>query len=343
MSLVTSTQNPFNLVDRTEELLMIPQNPTLMNDSGMWREEFLSTRTVTFEERKGELFIIKDQVDNGRPVTSPNEVRKLHAYGMTHHPYVDALFPQDIAAVSRPGQIGANQLDTKERKLIEKMETIRKSYDRTLNLARFRTLAAGDIWSPNGNLQGNFYTDFGITRKITNFNLDNPTFKVLGACEEVIANFMSQGTGGENIDRVTAYCSGKFFSKLISHPSVQAAYNLYAVAAPQQISRDRAGGMSFYRRFVFSNIEFIEVVQVVDGSALIADGDAIFVADDGDGSFRTYYGPAMRFGYVNTTAASGYLWTFEDPRGTQVTIEAEMNMINILRKPGLVSTGKYVP
>ena len=53
----------------------------------------------------------------------------------------------------------------------------------------------------------------------------------------------------------------------------------------------------------------------------------------------TYYGPPNRFGYVNTVAESTYMWTFEDPRGTQVTIEAEMNMINIMRRPGFVSGG----
>ena len=53
----------------------------------------------------------------------------------------------------------------------------------------------------------------------------------------------------------------------------------------------------------------------------------------------TYFGPPNRFGYTNTVAERNYLWTFEDPRGTQITIEAEMNMINIMRRPGFVSGG----
>ena len=65
----------------------------------------------------------------------------------------------------------------------------------------------------------------------------------------------------------------------------------------------------------------------------------MIVADDGDGAFMTYYGPPNRFGYVNTPAESTYLWTYEDQRGTQVTIESEMNMINIMRRPSFVSGG----
>ena len=53
----------------------------------------------------------------------------------------------------------------------------------------------------------------------------------------------------------------------------------------------------------------------------------------------TYYGPPNRFNYVNTPAERTYLWTFEDQRGTQVTLEAESNFINLLRRPGFVSGG----
>ena len=338
MSLYTSPTSNFQVVDRTNELLLLPQNWTLMNDSGMWNEEFLTTKTVTFEERNGSLSIVKDQIEGTRPQTTGNDLRKLHSYPMTHHPMLDALLPQDIAQVLRPGALSP-ELDSKERALMWKMEKIRKSYDRTLNFARFRTLANGDLWSPNGTVAGNLYTDFGVTRQSVNFDLANASSDIIAKCEQVISNFQSQATEGQEIQRVVAYCSGGFFSALIAHPRVQAAYNLYAVQAPQQISRDRAGNMGLYRRFVFSNIEFIEVTQSIDGTPLVDTDKAVFVADDGDGAFMSYFGPAQRFGYVNTQAERNYLWVYEDPRGTQVTLESEMNMINIMRRPSFVSGG----
>ena len=65
----------------------------------------------------------------------------------------------------------------------------------------------------------------------------------------------------------------------------------------------------------------------------------MFVAQDDMGSFTTYYSPAARFGYVNTIAERGYVWTFEDPRMTEITIEAEMSMLNVLRQPSFVARG----
>lgn len=338
MALIQSTTNAFGMVDRTEDVIRLPQNWTLQNDSGIWQEEFLSTSTVTFEEQVGSLFVVNDSIRGSKPQTTSNDLRKLHTYQTSHHIFEDALFPQDIEGKTRPGSQGT-ALDTEAAALLRKLEKARKSFDRTLNFARFRTLAAGDIWSPNGSLSGNFYTDFGKTRNTVNFALGTGTTDILGKCEEIIAGFQDAATEGQVITRVVAYCSPGFFSGLINHPKVQAAYNLYAAVAPQQISRDRAGGMQLYRRFVFSDIEFIEVRQSIGGVPLVDANTAVFVAQDGDGSFVTYYSPASRFGYVNTIAESMYAWTFEEPRLTQITIECEMNMINVLRKPEFVAGG----
>ena len=338
MALHQSTTNAFDLVDRTEDVILLPQNWTLMNDSGMWQDEYLSTRTVTFEEQNGSLAIIKDSVPGSKPQTQNNVVRKLHSYGMTNHTLVDAIYPQDIAGVTRPGSMG-KELDTKDAAVLRKMERIRKSYDRTLNLARFKTLATGQQWAPNGTVTVDFFSDFGLTQNSVNFALGTGTTDIIGKCQEIIGGFQTSATEGQEIRRVVAYCGPTWFTALINHAKVQAAYNLNSAIAPQQISRDRAGGMALYRRFMFSNIEFIEVPQVVGGEALVPANEAIFVADDGDGSFVTYHGPANRFGYVNTIATDLYLWQFEDPRATEIALEAEFAFINLLKKPNFVAKG----
>ena len=42
MSIYNSTTNAFQVVDRTNEILLLPENPTLMSDSGMWQERISS-------------------------------------------------------------------------------------------------------------------------------------------------------------------------------------------------------------------------------------------------------------------------------------------------------------
>ena len=103
----------------------------------------------------------------------------------------------------------------------------------------------------------------------------------------------------------------------------------------QSILRERAGGMGLYRKFYYAGITFIEVPTGVNGSTYIPAGECYFVAEADDDSFVTYYGPANRFGLVNTIAMPQYMWQFPDPRGTEITLEAEMNMLNVLKLKGL--------
>lgn len=338
MPLSQSTTNAFQLVDRTNELLLLPQTWTLLGDSGLFQEEYLSTQVLNFEERTGALSLVKDQIRGSKPQTRSGEVRKLHSYSTTHHPIMDALYPQDIAGVTRPGSNGT-QLDTKDAALLRKLEGIRKSYDISLEVARFKTLGTGAAWAPNGTIVANFYTDMGKTRNEVDFVMGTGTTDLVAKSEAIIAGFQAAATEGQIITRVIGYASPAFFAKLISHATVKSAYTYYTATEGQQILRNRAGGAGLYRKFSYAGIDYIEVPTVLAGEALVTAGDCVFVAQDDSGSFTTYFSPAARFGYINTIAEKGYVWTFDDMRATEITIEAEMNMLNVLRKPEFVARG----
>ena len=338
MPLVQSTSNAFELVDRTNELLLLPKTWTLLGDSGLFRDEPLSTQTVTFEERSGNLTLVGDQIRGAKPQTRTGDVRKMHSYGTTHHPIADALYPQDIAGVTRPGANGV-ALDTESAAILRKLEGIRKSFDVTMEVARFKTLGTGQVWAPNGTVVADFYTDFGLTRNQVDFVLGTGTTDIVAKCEEIIAGFQASATEGQIINRVLGYASPVFFRKLIAHAKVQTAYTYFSATEGQMILRNRAGGSGLYRTFSFAGIDFIEVPTVLAGEALVVSGDCVFVAQDDTGSFTTYRSPANRFGFVNTIAENSYVWTYRNERNTEITFEAEMNFLNVLRKPNFVARG----
>lgn len=336
MSQVRSYSNAFELVDRTGELLLLPQTWTLLGDSGLFVEESISTPTVTFEERKGSLAIVNDRIRGSRPQTTSEDVRKLHSYTTTHHPLEDALYPDTIAAKS---QYGADQgFDTETQAMMRKLEKIRKSYDVTLEVARFKTLATGNVWAPNGSISGNFYSDFGLTRNEVDFVLGTATTDIIDKCNEIIAGFQASATEGQIITRVIGYASPAFFRKLIAHAKVTQTH-IYQQIGQNNITQQRAGGAGYYRKLSFGGVEFWEVPTILAGEALVPAGDCIFVAQDDSGSFVTYFAPPNRFNYVNTAGEKSYVWTFRNERLTEITIEAEMNMLNVLKKPNFVARG----
>jgi hypothetical protein len=332
-----SFTNSFEVVDSTRELNTLPQTWTLLSDSGLFKDEFLSQNVVTFQETKGSIAIVKDQIRGSKPQTTSNDLRKIHSYSLTHHPLTDALYPDDIAGKSAYDDL--NSADTEAKALLRKMQKIQKSFDVTKEIARFQTITTGAAWAPNGTVVANYYTDFGFTRNEVDYVFGTSTTDIAAKCEAIIRGFQDSATDGVIINSVTAYCSPVFFAKLINHARVQTAYTYFTSTTGQNVLRERAGGMGLYRRFTYANINFVEVPTVLAGQALIPSGDAYFIAESDDDSFVTVYGPANRFGLVNTIAMPQYLWQFRDPRGTEITLEAECNMLSLLKRPNFVARG----
>jgi hypothetical protein len=326
----------FEVVDQTPSLLKVPQTWSLIGSSGLFQEESLTTHVATMQEIGGSLVVVGDSMPGSKPMTVGNDLRKIHSYSLSHHQLVDALYPSDIQGKSAYNDLSVE--DTEAAALVRKMEKIRKSFDVTLEIARFRTLNTGAIWAPNGTISGNFYTDFGYTKNEVDFVLGTATTDVIAKCEAVISDFQAKSQDGEVITSVTGYASPAFFAALIAHAKVQVSYTYQVQAQGANIQRERAGGMGLYRTFNFGGINFIEVPTILAGTTLITAKDCIFVANGTD-AFVTMYGPARRFGYIGTRGEKSYMWTQRTQDLKEIKIEAEANFLNILRKPYLVSRG----
>lgn len=332
-----SFTNAFEVVDSTRELNTLPQTWTLLGDSGLFRDESLTQSTVTFQEVNGSLAVIKDMPRGAKPQTTSNDVRKIHSYYVPHFPVHDALLPSDIAGKS--AYTNLSDAETEAAAMLRKMTKIRKSLDVTKEIARFQTMVTGQAYAPNGTVVADFYSAMGVTRKEVDFLFGTSTTDVVDKCEEIRASFQASATDGSLITGVTAYCSPVFFKKLISHPKIQQGYQYFMATEGQMILRNRAGGQGLYRRFSYAGVDFVEVGTVLAGNALIPSGEAYFVANGDEDAFVTYYSPAERFGIVNTIAEPMYLWQFRDPRGMEISIEAESNFLNTLRRPAYVAKG----
>ena len=96
MAIIRSYTNAFEVTDYTQELQIVPNSWTLLNDSGLFSEEFLSTNTVTFEEQASTLGLIGDQYRGAKPQANKDDNRKLRSYPIAHFPIVVAVKPEDI-------------------------------------------------------------------------------------------------------------------------------------------------------------------------------------------------------------------------------------------------------
>jgi hypothetical protein len=338
MPIVRSYTNAFEVVDYTQELAIVPNSWTLLTDSGLFSEEYLTTRTVTFEQTDYTLGLIADQYWGAKPQANKDDIRKIHSFAIPHFPVVDALLPSDINGVRAYGN--QNAAMTEAEALARKIARIRKNYDVTKEVAAFKTLTTGTAYAPNGTVVTNFYTDMGVTQTVVDFVLGTASTDVVAKVESVIASMQDNALTGDVITGIIGYASPEFFAKLIAHAKVQAAYTYYSATSGQEIQRNRAGGgTGLYREFTYAGIRFIEVRTVLAGQRLVPANDCIFVPIGTSDSFVRYYAPANKFGYVNTIAEPAYMWTTRDAKGERIDIDAESNFINVLRRPQLVIRG----
>lgn len=328
---VRSFEKPFELVDYTQELLLVPNKWGLINELGIFSSEPVSQHSVTVESTQGTLGIVTDQVRGARNTVNSDDTRNLRSFPIPHFPLDDAIKPQDIQGKRAYGS--ADAAETEAAVTARKLERIRSSHAITLEAARAYALTTGAIYAPNGTVSGNFFTDFGVTQKSIDFALGTTTTDLLAKSEEGIAHVQDNILTGEVVNEVIVLCSPTFFAKLIAHATVKEAYKYYT--STQEPLRQRLGS-GLYRRFVHGGVTYIEYRGSYNGTALIPAGEGVMLPTGTSDMFKTYFSPANRFSHVNTLGEEAYAFTYRDPKDVEIAIQTESNFLNLIRRPAAV-------
>lgn len=331
MATTRSFSNVFELQDYTPELLLIPNQWGLVNELGLFAADSVSQHSVTVESTTGTLGIVGDRVRGERNNVSKDDGRTLYSYAIPHFPLDDAITPQDLQGKRAYGS--PDMAETEAAVMARKLERIRKSHAATLEVARCYALTNGAIYAPNATVSGNYYTDFGITRKEIDFVLGTVGTEVNEKIEEGIAHIQDNILTGEVVTEMVAICSPAFFAKLIKHANIKDAYRYYS--STQEPLRSRLG-TGLYRRFVHGGVTFIEYRGSYNSSALIPSGDAYLVPRGAGDTFVSYFSPANKMSHVNTLGEEAYAFTYRDPRDEGIVVQTESNHIHLLRRPNAV-------
>jgi len=326
-----SFEKPFELVDYTQELLLIPNQWGLLNELGIFSEESVSQHSVTVESSEGTLGLITDKVRGERNNVNKNDTRSLRSFPIPHFPADDAVKPEDVQGKRAYGSPDA--AETEAAVIARKLERIRMNHAVTLEAARAYAITQGAIYAPNGTVAGSFYTDFGITRKSIDFVLGTSTTDLTAKSEEGIAHIQDNIQSGEVVSNIIVLCSPAFFGKLINHPTIKDAYRYYA--STQEPLRQRLGS-GLYRRFVHGGVEYIEYRGSYNGAALIPAGEAYMLPQGTSDMFKTYFSPANKFQFVNTLGEPAYVFTYRNPTDSEILIQSESNHLNLVRRPQAV-------
>lgn len=331
MATTRSFQKPFEMVDFTQEINLVPNQWGLINQMGLFRDESVAQHTITVEQNEGTLGLITDQVRGARNNANQDDTRSLRSFAIPHYPLDDYLSPQDVQGKRAYGS--ADEAETQAAVLERKMQRIARNHFVTREYARTFALTTGGIYAPNGTVVGNYYTDFGVTRKSVAFDLSNAATDVVGKGEEVIAHIQDNILSGEVVDSITMICSPEFFSALIKQAGIKEAYKFYS--SSQEVLRERQGS-GLYRRFSHGGIDYVEYRGEYNGQRLIPANEAYAVPMGTLDMFISYNSPANKFSHVNTLGELMYMFSYSDPHDEKVLIQTEQNALHLIRRPQAV-------
>lgn len=331
MPITRNFNNVFEVADWTPELLVVANKWGTINELGLFAEEGITTPTVQFEEITKDGALIVDRVRGERASVSKDYTRKVRSWPVPHFPFDDYLSPSDIMGKRAYGS--ADTEETVAAARARKLERLMQSHAWTLEAARAKLITTGDVYAPNGSVSMNFYTEFGVSRKEIDFDMDQSTTDVLAKSEEAIAHILDNAKGSV-VTGVIALCSPEFFQKVISHASTKAAYQYYS--STQEPLRQRLGGATaMHREFVHGSVRYVEMRDNLGAGQLIPANDAYFVPAGSD-IFTTYFAPANKFDLAGTQGERAYAFEYPSMRGDKIEIETESNFLNAVRKPALV-------
>lgn len=332
MSITRQFGNNFEVTDWTEELLVIPNQWGTIGQLGLFSEEGVDQYTLAFDEITKDGALLTDKVRGERANAGKDYARKTRTWPIPHFPYDDYISPSDIKGKRAYGK--ADQEDSLANVRSRKLERIAQNHAWTLEFARSKIITTGDVYAPNGTVSLNFYTEFGVTRKEVDFVFGTGTTDILAKQEELVAHILDNNNG-ENIATIIALASPEFFSKLISHANVKAAYTYYS--STQEPLRTRVGGgTAMHREFTHGNVRYIEMRDTYAGQRLIPAGDCYFLPT-GTSIFKTYFAPVNKFAFQGTTGERMYMFEYPSDKGDKIEIESETNFLNAVTRPALVT------
>lgn len=339
MAIVRSYDNNFSFVDRTPEIMLIPNSWDIINQLNIFPSvpEGVMSHSITVEKITEDGATIVDLVRGSRPNVSKDFTRQVYSFPIPYYAFDDHIGPQDIQGRTAYGT--NDQAENVAAAVARKLKRIKRSWAWEREVARAKVLTAGTVYAPNGTVSIDYYSAFGITRLETDCLLGTAGTDIAAKVETAIASITDNLQSGDNpIEGFVGLASPVFFAKLIAHSKVTNAYQYYS--SNYELLRDRLPSAlnlpKGTRTFFYQGVLFIEYRGTYNGTALIPSGDCYVVPQGRTDAFASYAGPALKMDLVNTMGVELYVFEYTSPKGDGIDFESESSTIDCLRKPQAV-------
>lgn len=264
----------------------------------------------------------------GPPMVLPAEKRKVRSLVTTHLPQEERINADEVEGVRAFGS--ESQMETVMMKVNERLSTIGRNLDSTLEHLRVGAIKGNILDSDGTTVIYNLFTEFGVSAIADqNFDLDNanPLNGALKKSCSAVIRLLAEELGATPLNEVLVVCGDAFFDDLIAHSHAEEAYRRYQESAMLRTSQ-------VYDRFYFGGLTFENYRGGVGGTPFINTDEAHVVPLGVPGLFETAFAPANYVETVNTMGLPRYAKTALDAKFQKwVDIEGQSNPLPICTRP----------
>jgi hypothetical protein len=320
----------FNMVSLTQAINLLPNNYGRVREMNLMPGRGIRTRSIIVEERNGVLTLLQTQ-----PVGAPGTVdkrakRKVRSFVIPHIPHDDFIDPSEYDGIRAFGS--ETEMAALAQVMNDHLQAMRNKHAITVEHLRMGALK-GIILDADGSTLYNLYTEFGITAKTINFELDVADTEVLTKCLNVTRH-IEDNLMGEVMSSVHVLCSEQFYDALTTHDSVKEAFKNYQAAA-QRLGEDMRKG------FTFGGLTFEEYrgrASNAEGATMkfIADNEAHAFPLGTQQTFETLYAPADFIETANTLGRPLYAKQQNAKFDRGVDVHTQSNPLPICYRPGVL-------
>jgi hypothetical protein len=350
MAIVLSRNADGKVVDRTDELLVVPNNVGITNALGLFTNTYSSQKNIEIVRTTRKATLLEDRNWDERNQTIAGREADSLLLKIPHFPADDSITPNDIDGIVRGGGslVEVAELETVANVRADKMFDLREAHGLTLEAARMQLITQGTAYAPRATVVTNFYTEFGITRVEEGINLaaaSDPRTQINDAKKAVRAGL----TGGQagTVRAFVALASDSFFQALLQNAYVTDALKYVDQGQALSILLGRGGSDVAGLDARFESVTLFGVTWINAGAAgyenaagafvpFVPEGDAYIMPVGVRDLFKTYYAPANRFGSVNRAAQGSYWFEYMNEKDDIIEIMTEQNFLNAMLNPAAI-------
>lgn len=316
----------FTLTQLSQAITTLPNMYSRITQMGLfaWRPQ--STNTISIEMRNGVLALVPMTPWGGVAPKNKSGRRNMKSFTIPHSPLEDTVMASDVMGVREFGT--ENQLAAVTTRVNDKLQEMKNKFDITHEWQFFNCIKGYVLDPADGSIVENYFDAFGITKKVVNFELDDPTTNVRNKCVEVL-RYIEDNANGELINKVIAPVSPEFFDALITHASVKEVYLGWSEAANKL-------GMDLRKGFTFGGLTFEEYRAKVGNNRFIDEGEGHAFPLGTTSTFSDFGAPADFNETVNTLAIPYYARQKNKDFNRGIDLHVQSNRLPLVSNPGLL-------